>query len=83
MAAHPEAEHESPYLAVVWDYDAAPDAEELYGIWKLRRFREQREAVAFAADWSERGIAVGAAVYLDGEAVYAVGLTLGYPAHLL
>lgn len=73
MAANPEVKHGSKYVVVLWDYDAAPDAEELYPVWKRSVFSAPERAVAHAAEQYEEHACPGVAVFLDGEVVFALG----------
>ena len=74
MAANLEVEHGSKYVVVLWDYDAAPDAEESYPVWKRRVFSAQGTAIAHAEYQYEEVACPGVAVFLDGEVVFALGV---------
>jgi len=67
------------YLLVVWDYDAAPGAEELYFVARRARYADLAEAKSAAFEAVEEKFLVGAAVFCGNQEVAGYGLTFDRP----
>lgn len=71
------------FEVIVWDYDAAPDAESQYFVAKRRKFEDVEIAKRWAREEAESH--VGAAVFCEFDKIAGFGaLTLDHPeAHLI
>ncbi len=70
---------EYPYLLVVWDYDAAPDAG-CYYVYSRTRYKTLKRAIDKGRYYIEWQFMVGAAVFnAEKKLVWGDGLTLDYP----
>lgn len=72
------------FEVIVWDYDAAPDAESQYFVAKRKRMNDSIESRNEARYFVEEKGYVGAAVFCEFDKIAGFGLTFDHPeAHLI
>ena len=67
------------FEVIVWDYDAAPDAESQYFVSKRKGFENVEIAKRDARFFVEERSYVGAAVFCEFDQVAGFGLTFDHP----